>query len=68
MDRPLPGFEPAYIRIDVTRTPAEGYSVRVFACEGPGFVAVADSDLYESLVAFEVTDVVAASLMTLLRL
>lgn len=60
----LPGHEPAYIRMDVTRKPSGGYDVRYYSADGPGFISVHDSDLYEDLVSYEVLDVVDVLLST----
>lgn len=66
--RLLPGFHPEYIRIDATQKPDGDWDVRVYGTSGPGFVSVADSDLYESLVGYEVLDVASAALTALLGL
>lgn len=54
----------AYVRIDVTRTPEDGFSVSVWAVAGPGHVAAVDADRYERLTAAEAVDVATAALVT----
>lgn len=62
--RVLPGFHPGYIRIDLTDTATEGWSVRIWACDGPGFVHARDSEDYHNLTLREAHDVVEATLAT----
>ena len=59
-DRVLPGFMPAYIRIEVT-TDETGYlTMTVFAGEGPGFVRKDLLEQYEGLTLGEAADVADA--------
>lgn len=62
MNRTLPGFEPAYIRVDLTRTPEGSWTVTEYVAEGPGFVCAADGTTYGPLTYLEATDVVGACL------
>lgn len=63
--RYLPGFEPGYIRFDLTRRPDGFWDVSTYAVDGPGFVSAADRVSYEALALFEAADVLAAELDSL---
>lgn len=60
LDPVLPGTEPAYVRVDVTRVPLGGYTVTIYQAEGPGFVCASAGETYDNLSTAEVVDVLEA--------
>lgn len=65
--RPLPGLEPAYAAVTISRTPDGGYTLTTWAGDGPGFVRRDEMDHYDRLTGDEALDVAVAVLGSVLR-
>lgn len=66
-ETPLPGHEPAFVRLQFTMDDNGLYDLDVAAASAPGFVTRAESDHYDLLTGEEATDVAMAVLEALLR-
>lgn len=62
IDAPLPGLEPDFFRVEVTRVEQGYYDMRVTAAQDRRYISAADTTFYCSLTAGEMWDVLSATL------
>lgn len=65
--RALPGLEPAFATVAISRTPDGGYTLSTWAGDGPGFIRRDEMDHYDRLTGDEALDVAVAVLGLVLR-